>query len=181
MNLVSIFLIAVSLAMDAFAVSLSNGIAIKNMKKSYILKFGLFFGVFQGAMTLLGYFLGSYFSEFISTYSRYVAFALLTIIGVGMLREGDDEVKDSDEAIVSTRNVVLLSIATSIDALAVGVSFVALGTDILVPSIIIAVVAFCFGCVGVYVGNRFGGKLGKYATKLGGSVLILMGIKALLG
>lgn len=181
MSLFSTFLIAVSLAMDAFAVALSNGIAIKNMKKSYILKFGLFFGGFQFAMTLIGYFLGSYFTDIISAYSSYVAFILLTLIGIGMLRESDDEVKDSDEAIVSTKNIVLSSIATSIDALAVGVSFVALGEAILIPSIIIGVVAFCFGCVGVYVGNKFGGKLGKYATKLGGTVLIILGIKALLG
>lgn len=182
MSLASIFLIAVSLAMDAFAVSLSNGIAIKDLKKSYILKFGLFFGFFQFAMPILGYFLGSYFADFISKYSGIVAFLLLALIGVNMLLEKEDEaVASSDDAIVSTRNVVMLAIATSIDAFAVGVSFVALGSDILIPSIIIGITAFCFTCAGIYIGNKFGGKLGKYATKLGGVILILIGVKALLG
>lgn len=181
MSLFSTFLIAISLAMDAFAVSLSNGIAIKNLKKSYVLKFGIFFGVFQFAMPLLGYFLGSYFADFISKYSGIVAFILLGVIGINMLLEKEDEtVANSDESIVSTRNVVMLAIATSIDALAVGVSFVALGSDILIPSIIIGITAFFFGCAGVYIGNKFGGKLGKYATKLGGVILILIGTKALL-
>ena len=176
-----IFLIAVSLAMDAFAVSISNGVSVKGFGKRHAVKQGLYFGGFQFMMPVIGWFLGNSVKSYIEAVDHWIAFGLLAIIGINMIREslGED---DEDEATteLSPKVLVLQAIATSIDALAVGISFAVLSVNIIQAAAIIGVVAFCFGFAGGVLGKRIGGLLQGKAEIVGGVVLILIGIKILI-
>lgn len=181
LNLLSVFLIAVALAMDAFSVSLTKGFTQKHLTKTQILYYGLFFGFFQFMMPVIGYFCISSISSIIESFASIIGFVLLLGIGLNMIREslfgGDEEITDN----FSFREVILLAIATSIDAFAVGITFAVLENPFLMPSIIIGVVAFAFGIAGIYIGRRLGDYFGDKFQILGGVILILIGIKILLG
>lgn len=181
MEFLSVFLIAVALAMDAFSVSLTKGFTQKDMSTSQMLYYGLFFGVFQAFMPVIGYFAGETITAFVTSVAPWIAFILLLIIGVNMIREsiqGDDE-DISDE--FSFKEVTLLAIATSIDAFAVGITFALLNTNILIPCTVIGVVAFLFSIMGILIGRKLGDYFGDKFLILGGVILILIGIKILLG
>ena len=176
-----IFLIAVSLAMDAFAVSISNGVSVKGFGKSHAVKQGIYFGGFQFMMPVIGWVLGSSVKSYIEAVDHWIAFGLLAIIGINMIREalgGEDDEEEATE--LSPKVLVLQAIATSIDALAVGISFAVLSVNILQASAIIGVVAFCFGVAGGILGKKIGGLLQNKAELAGGVVLILIGIKIVL-
>jgi len=179
--LVEIFLIAVSLALDAFAVSVSSGISIPGFGVKQAARMGLWFGAFQFMMPVAGWLLGSSVSQYIETVDHWVAFALLAVIGGrmawGSLRGGEEDEAPAD---LSARRLCLLAIATSIDALAVGVSFAFLSVNIGAAVSFIGVITFALSMVGVKVGSLFGAKYKSKAELAGGIILILMGLKILL-
>lgn len=183
MDGVTIFMTALGLAMDAFAVSVCKGISLQRIKLSHALRFGVFFGAFQFAMPLLGWFLASSFAEYIQAYDHWIAFILLAFIGGKMFKEGceDDGEEVCDEAeILSFRNMTVLAVATSIDAMAVGISFALIHVDVLSASAVIGVVAFALSAAGVLLGKKLGGVFQKGAEKFGGIVLILIGLRILI-
>lgn len=177
-----IILIGIGLAMDAVAVSLSNGMKYRNMEKKHILGIPLIFGIFQGVMPLIGYFAGSVFSKKFAAMDHWIAFVLLAFIGGKMLKEAFEtkEVEVCDECELTLKELLIQGIATSIDALAVGVSFVILGTNIFYASSIIAVITFVLCIIAVKLGSCCQSFLGKKAELLGGFILIGIGIKILL-
>lgn len=180
MDIISIILLAVALAMDAFSVSMTKGFTQKNITKRQILTYGIFFGVFQFMMPVLGYVCGTTISSFISAVAPWIAFILLLLIGMNMIRESlgdEEEVSDT----FSIREVTLLAVATSIDAFAVGLTFAIMNTNLWLPCTIIGIVAFLFSIIGVYIGKKLGDYLGDKFQILGGVILILIGIKILLG
>ncbi len=179
--MIEIFLIAVSLALDALAVSVANGLTVKNFGIKHALAMGGFFGAFQFIMPVLGWLLGNTVSSYVSKFSPYIAFALLAFVGVKMLIDGIKE-EDSDESgtELTVNRLFVLAIATSIDALAVGVSFALTGdVNIWVASVIIGAVAFILSVMGGMLGKHFSGVFQKRATIIGGVVLICIGIKIL--
>lgn len=180
-NLISIFLIAVALAMDAFSVSLTKGFTQKYLTQSQKLYYALFFGFFQFMMPIIGYYCVSTISAAIESFASIIAFVLLLGIGLNMIRESlsgeDGEVTDN----FSFKEVTLLAIATSIDAFAVGITIALLNNPILISSIIIGVVAFAFSIAGIYIGRKLGDYFGDKFQILGGIILILIGFKILLG
>lgn len=182
MDIISIVLIAVGLAMDAFAVSIASGITLKNPRLSYALVFGLFFGVFQFIMPIMGWSLGSYFAGYIQIYAYWIAFLLLAVIGVRMIidsRKADGGGERDDGSIMNLRNLTILAVATSIDALAVGISLAVVNTAIWLACAIIGVVAFLFSFVGVMLGKKLGVIIGKNMEVVGGGILVLIGLKIL--
>ena len=180
MSLTELFIIAVGLSMDAFAVAVCKGLAMPRMSWKGALIVGLYFGGFQAAMPLLGYFLGSKFSMAIRAYDHWVAFLLLVLIGAGMVKESFEKDESCANASLDVRGMVLLAVATSIDALAVGVTFAFLNVDIVPDVYFIGAVTFKLSMVGVKVGNAFGCKYKARAELAGGAILILIGLKILL-
>ena len=189
--MVEIFLIAVSLALDAFAVSVSSGIAVKGFSWCQAVKMGCYFGGFQFAMPVIGYLLGSSVSAYISAFDHWIAFALLAVIGGNMVRGalgGGDEEEGPTE--LTARRLTVLAVATSIDALAVGVSLAFAGivllpgesdwVNMLLSAAVIGVVAFALSVAGGLLGKRLGGLFQKRAELVGGLVLIGIGVKILL-
>ena len=182
MGLVEIILIAVSLAMDAFAVSICKGLSMKKMDWKKAIIIGLYFGIFQGGMPLIGYLLGVGFEESIKFIDHWIAFGLLAFIGGNMIKEALSKKEDGDEVDdkVDFKTMVVLAIATSIDALAVGVTFAFLNVNIILAVSLIAIITFVISCIGVKLGNVFGDKYEKKAELAGGIVLVLIGLKILL-
>jgi len=181
MDFLSTLLIAIALAMDAFSVSLTKGFTLKKITKSQMLWFGIFFGGFQALMPVLGWIGGIQLEWLITTFAPWIAFILLLLIGSNMIRESfanDEAEEDSDK--FSFKELTLLAIATSIDAFAVGITYAVLKTDILIPIIMIGVVAFIFTIIGLYLGKKIGNYFGDKFEILGGTILILLGIKILL-
>ncbi len=179
MSLIELFILAVGLSMDAFAVSVCKGLSLGKIKAKHMCIAGAWFGGFQALMPLIGYFLGSFFAEMIEKYDHWVAFVLLAIIGGNMIKEsfGKDEKVDSS---MDVKSMLLLAIATSIDALAVGVTFAFLQVQIVPAVSFIGVITFIFSAVGVKIGSLFGTKYKSKAELFGGIVLVLIGIKILL-
>lgn len=181
MSIIEIIILSIALAMDAFAVSMCKGLAIKKLCIKNMFIIGLYFGIFQGVMPLIGYFLGINFQEKISKIDHWIAFVLLLGIGFNMIKEvfskKEDE-KSDDKMDFST--MLILSIATSIDALAVGITFACLKTNVFISSVIIGVITFVISVIGVKIGNIFGRKYEKNAQFFGGIILVLIGIKILL-
>ena len=179
--MVEIFLIAVSLALDAFAVSVSSGISIPGFGVKQAARMGLWFGAFQFMMPVAGWLLGSSVSQYIETVDHWVAFGLLAVIGGrmawGSLRGGEEDAAPAD---LSARRLCLLAIATSIDALAVGVSMAFMNVPVLASAVVIGVVAFVLSLVGGLVGKRLGGLFQRRAELVGGLVLIAIGVKILI-
>jgi len=179
MSFWEISLIAVGLAMDCFAVSISAGTTGKNFTRKNLILMALSFGGFQMAMTLLGWLAGTSFKSFISSFDHWIAFGLLAIIGGKMLKEGFEKECECHSDYTSGRALLVLSFATSIDALAVGVSFSVLKSDMLVPAAMIGAASFLFTMLGGGIGKKVGEMFGKKAEIAGGLVLIGIGIKVL--
>lgn len=180
MDYLSVVLVAVGLAMDAFAVSICKGLAIKGLSWRHAFIIGLWFGGFQALMPVIGYFLGATFSGFITAYDHWVVFAILGLIGANMIREALSDEEEAIDGDIGMRTMILLAIATSIDALAVGVTFSMSGDGILMPAVMIGVITLIISMIGVWIGGRFGDRYGSRAEIVGGSILILMGLKFLL-
>ena len=181
MDIISLILLAVGLAMDAFSVSVSSGIAIRNLKFRDAGKIGLFFGIFQFLMPCIGWLLGTGFAVYITSFDHWIAFILLGFIGGKMLWEAAHPTEEEEVSNpLDNRLLFMLAIATSIDALAVGVTFAFLKVNIVWAVTFIGVVTFIFSAVGVKVGNVFGMRYKARAELAGGVILVLMGCKILL-
>ena len=181
MSWIELLMLSVGLAMDAMAVSIASGFALRPLRAWHALKIGLFFGVAQAIMPMLGWLAGKRLAGLISSVDHWVAFGLLVIIGVKMTIEawrGDTE-KVSDKDPSRSRVLLVLAIATSLDALAVGLSLCLLDQPLVVPSLVIGIVTFCLCYAGVYVGRRFGHIFERKAELLGGLILIGIGVKIL--
>ena len=179
MSLVELFLIGLSLSMDAFAVSICKGLSVGEIKPKHMILAGAWFGGFQALMPLIGYFLGSTFEQYVTNYDHWVAFALLAVIGGSMIKESRD--KDSDQnASFAFMTMLVLSVATSIDALAVGITFAFLKVNIIVAVSIIGVTTFACSAAGIKIGSVFGIKYKSKAELFGGIVLIALGTKILI-
>ncbi len=184
MSLLEIFLIGIGLSMDAFAVAICKGLAMKTVNMKHTIWIALYFGVFQAMMPLIGWFLGSQFAQYVTKLAPWIAFVLLAYIGGNMIRESlkkeDDgeEVKDG----ISHKELLLLAVATSIDALAVGVtfSFLELSVSIGLAVTVIGCTTFAISFGGVFIGNLFGVKYKSRAEFVGGVILVLIGAKILL-
>ena len=180
MNISELFIIAVGLSMDAFAVSICKGLSMKEMKWKNALIAGLYFGGFQAMMPLIGYFLGSQFISLIKQVDHWIAFVLLAFIGVNMVKESREDVENLNDSF-DVKTMLLLAVATSIDALAVGVTFACVEINSIAVAVgLIGVVTFLFSFFGIKIGNVFGAKYKSKAELFGGVVLILMGLKILL-
>ena len=180
MGAIEILLISIGLAMDAFAVSVCKGLAMKKMSWKKAIIIGLYFGIFQAVMPVIGYFLGTTFERFITYVDHWVAFILLVGIGINMVKEAFDKESENRNDNVDMKTMLVLSIATSIDALAIGITFACLKIHIVMPVITIGLITFIISVIGVKIGNQFGDKYGKKAEIMGGVILILLGIKILL-
>lgn len=180
MGILEIILIAIGLAMDAFAVSICKGLSMKKMswKKATIISG--YFGIFQGIMPLIGYLLGTSFKSVVTKIDHWIAFGLLVFIGMNMLKEAFANETENFNDKIDFKTMIILAIATSIDALAVGITFAFLKTNIAVASFIIIVITFVISALGVKIGNKFGDKYERKAEAVGGLILIFMGIKILL-
>lgn len=181
MGIIEILLLGVSLSMDAFAVSICKGLAMKkiNWKKAIII--GLYFGIFQALMPVIGYFLGSAFESLVTNIDHWIAFVLLGLIGANMIREAlSKEKNDNCNDNVDFKTMLILAVATSIDALAVGITFAFLDVNVPFAVTLIGITTFTISLIGVKLGNRFGSKYESKAAIAGGVVLILIGIKILL-
>ena len=179
MRIWELALIAVGLSMDAFAVAVCKGLSTPKVEGKHACTVGLYFGGFQALMPLLGYLLGSRFRVWIESVDHWIAFILLAMIGLNMIRESRGEAEQVD-ASLSVKAMVPLAVATSIDALAVGISFAFLNVKIVPAVLLIGVITFALSALGVKLGNVFGMKYKSKAELLGGVVLILMGLKILL-
>ena len=178
MGFVELLLIAVGLSMDAFAVSICKGLSVQKVKPKHAACVALYFGGFQALMPLIGYFLGSSLKSLIESYDHWIAFVLLALIGVNMIREAfGKEEKQNDS--FSFRTMFMMAIATSIDALATGVSFAVTDTNIWLAISLVGATTFAFSAAGVKIGNAFGLKYKSKAEVIGGLILILMGVKIL--
>ena len=185
MSFIDLFLIGVGLSMDAFAVAICQGLSMTRIKWGHALTVGLYFGGFQALMPFIGWMLGSQFADRIQQYDHWIAFILLVLIGGNMIREalsGDEE--DAAQAETDLRldhkKLFLMAIATSIDALAIGVTFAFLETAILPAIGIIGCTTFCISVAGVAVGCWFGARYKKRAEITGGAILVLLGVRILL-
>lgn len=183
MGITELVLLSVGLAMDAFSVSVCKGLSMKKLSYRDGLVIALFFGIFQAGMPLIGYFLGSRFADYISSFSHWVAFVLLGVIGGKMIFEALHDEDETDEKVGFTLKIgelFVLAIATSIDALAVGIVFAAEGAHLALSVTMIGAITFALSFVGVVIGNKFGSRYEKKAEIAGGLILVLIGIKLLL-
>lgn len=180
MGLIELFLIAVGLSMDAFAVSVCKGLAMPKctFKKAAIV--GLWFGGFQALMPAIGYVLGAQFQETIASIDHWIAFVLLALIGGNMIHESLDNDEEEADASLDVKTMFLLAVATSIDALAIGITFAFLKVNIIPAVCFIGIVTFIISFAGVKIGNVFGARYKNKAEIVGGVILILLGLKILL-
>ena len=180
MGLIELFLIAVGLSMDAFAVSVCKGLAMPKctFKKAAIV--GLWFGGFQALMPAIGYVLGAQFQEAIASIDHWIAFVLLALIGGNMIHEALDNDEEEADASLNVKTMFLLAVATSIDALAIGITFAFLKVNIIPAVCFIGIVTFIISFAGVKIGNVFGARYKNKAEIVGGIILILLGLKILL-
>ncbi|MCI7790609.1 MAG: manganese efflux pump MntP family protein [Lachnospiraceae bacterium] len=182
MDLLTLFLLAVGLSMDAFAVSICKGLAMKKISLRQAAIVGLWFGGFQALMPALGFLLGTSFASLVNVVADWIAFVLLALIGGNMIKEALSKEEEEADASLSFKTMLLLAIATSIDAFAVGVSFafMEIGSLIIPAVLFIGVITFILSMVGVKVGNVFGTKYKSKAELVGGIILILLGVKIIL-
>ncbi len=173
-----LYAIAFGLSMDAFAVAITKGLCLSRMRYKYALITGLFFGGFQALMPLIGYYLGVQFEEYLTSIDHWVIFALLFLIGINMILESRKEEKEKCDTL-NFKNMTILSLATSIDALAVGITFAFLHADIIVSITVIGLTTFILSFFGVVIGNMFGSRFKSKAEIAGGIILILIGTKIL--
>lgn len=180
MGTVELIIISIGLAMDAFAVSICKGLAMKKMNWKNAVITGTYFGVFQAIMPLIGFLLGLGFEQKITSIDHWIAFILLGLIGANMLKSSFSKEKEEAPDNVDFKTMIVLSIATSIDALAIGITFAFLQVNIILAITLIGIITFGLSVIGVKIGNIFGDKYEKKAEFVGGLILILMGIKILL-
>ena len=179
MGLTELFLIAVGLSMDAFAVSICKGLSVKKLSVKHALLAGLYFGGFQFLMPVIGWLLGYRFEALIASVDHWIAFALLGLIGANMIKESCAEEEKLDDDF-GPKTMLLLAVATSIDALAVGITFAFLAVHILQAAGLIGVTTFLLSALGIAIGHAFGARYKAGAERLGGVILILIGLKILL-
>ena len=185
MNLLELLILAVGLSMDACAVAVCKGLSFRKITPKHLITIGLYFGIFQAVMPLIGYILGIQFSDKITSIDHWIAFVLLGIIGIHMMKEALSKEEEScctDEKdnSLSFKNMVVLAVATSIDALAVGITFAFLKVDIIPAVSFIGLVTFTLSVIGVLIGNIFGTKFKSKAELAGGIILVCLGFKILL-
>lgn len=180
MSLFTLFVTAVGLSMDAFAVSICKGLAMKKLSWKKALIIGLWFGGFQALMPTIGYFLGTRFESYVTAIDHWIAFALLVLIGANMIKEALSKEEDETNDSIDIKTMFLLAVATSIDALAVGVTYAFLQVRIVPAVTFIGVITFSLSVAGVKIGNVFSLKYKSKAEITGGVILILMGTKILL-
>lgn len=180
MGLVSTVLLAVSLAMDAFAVAICKGLAMQKLTVKNMAIVGFWFGAFQALMPTIGYFLGSAFEDKITAIDHWIGFVLLAIIGVNMIREALSDEEEETTGTLGVKEMFLLAIATSIDALAVGITFAFVEMNVLLAVVLIGIITFAISMLGVKIGNVFGTKYKAKAEIAGGTVLVLLGVNMLL-
>ena len=180
MGMFELFIIALGLSMDAFAVSICKGLSVQRLRPRHALICGLYFGGFQALMPFLGWLLGSQFQELIVSIDHWIAFVLLGIIGINMIRESQCQEEECPDASFVVKAMLPMAVATSIDALAIGVTFAFLSVDILPAVSFIGVTTFICSAIGVKIGNVFGLRFKSKAELLGGIVLVAMGIKILI-
>lgn len=180
MGIIEILLTSIGVAMDAFAVSICKGVSIKKFKLRKGIIIGLYFGIFQGAMPLIGFLLGKTFEDIITSVDHWAAFILLGLIGANMIKEALSNEKEEVDDKIDFKTMLPLAIATSIDALAVGITFAFLKVNIVLAVLSIGITTFIFCVIGSKIGNVFGSKYEKKAELVGGIILILLGTRILL-
>ncbi len=178
MSILQLIVLAVGLSMDAFAVSICKGLQIKNINYNKSIKIALYFGLFQGLMPFIGYLLGNIFKDVIINLDHWLAFGLLSFIGINLIKESNNEVEINEQ--VDFKSMILLSLATSIDALAVGITLSVLKINIIASVLIITIITFINCFIGTIIGNKLGNKINKLAKITGGFLLILIGLKILI-
>lgn len=182
MGILEVFLIGVGLSMDAFAVSICRGLKMQKLSVSQTVLIAVFFGGFQALMPLVGWFLGTQFESYITAVDHWIAFVLLAVIGGKMIYDsfkGEDDDK-SEKSVLNIKELLVMAVATSIDALAVGITFAFLSVNIWSSIAIIGVTTFVLSAIGVLIGHKFGAKYKNKAEIAGGVILILIGLKILL-
>lgn len=179
MDLLSLFLIAVGLSMDAFAVSVCKGLATPKYKLKYSMICGAWFGGFQALMPAVGYLLGVNFKKYITAIDHWIAFVLLALIGFNMIREALKNDDESADPSFSAKSMSLLAVATSIDALAIGITFAFLDVNIVAAVLFIGVCTFVISAAGVKIGSAFGTRFKSKAEIAGGAILIILGLRIL--
>ena len=180
MSLLEFLVIAVGVSMDAFAVSVCKGLSVRKLRPSHVFSVSLWFGGFQALMPLIGYYLGVSFADMVSEVDHWIAFVLLSIIGGNMIKESFENAGYESDSDFSFKTMLMMAIATSIDALAVGVSFAFLKVDIWTAVLLIGVTTAAFSGAGLAVGNVFGVRYKSKAELAGGVILVLIGLKILL-
>lgn len=184
MGIFELAMIGVGLSMDAFAVAICKGLGMKKVNLKYTFVLALFFGGFQALMPFIGWLLGSRFQQYITAIDHWIAFGLLAFLGGKMIldaiREKDEEVCQTQGVKINLKEFLMLAIATSIDALAVGITFAFLQVQIVSSITLIGCITFCFSVAGVFIGNVFGSQFKSKATVLGGVILIFIGVKILI-
>ena len=181
MGIIELFILAIGLSMDACAVSICKGLATGNVKLKHMTITGLWFGGFQALMPLIGYFLGKSFEKYVTAVDHWIAFVLLGAIGFNMVKEAFSKEESAGDCDFSCKTMLVMAIATSIDALAVGITFALLpDVNIIAAVIFIGVITFSLSAAGVKLGSVFGAKYKSKAQLTGGIILILMGVKILL-
>ena len=180
MGIIELIILSVGLAMDAFAVAICKGLSMAKMswKKACIV--GAYFGIFQAGMPLIGYLLGINFQDKITNIDHWIAFILLGAIGINMIKEAIAKDNEKQNDSIKFKDMLILAVATSIDALAVGITFAFLKVNMVLATLMIGIVTFAICVIGVKIGNKFGDKYERKAETVGGLILILMGIKILL-
>ena len=180
MNSIELVLIGIGLAMDAFAVAICKGLSMKRINFKKVAIVGLWFGIFQAFMPALGYFLGNTFKVFMDSISHFIAFCILTYIGVKMIKEAYCIDSSNNNDNLSLKVMFILALATSIDALTVGVTFAFFEVNLPIAVSIIGIITFILSTIGTIIGNKFGDKYEKKAQIMGGVILVILGIKNLL-
>lgn len=180
MALTEIIILSIGLSMDALAVAMCKGLSMKRMSWKKAIIIALYFGIFQAIMPLIGYVLGIKFQQSIVNIDHWIAFILLTTIGINMIKEIWNEAENDNNDNIDFKNMIVLAIATSIDALAIGITFAFLKCDIVFSVTCIGTITFILSLIGVKIGNLFGVKYEKKAQLVGGLILILLGLKILL-
>lgn len=180
MSLFEILVIAIGVSMDAFAVAICKGLSVSKLRPSHALKTGLWFGGFQALMPMIGYYAGVRFADVVSSVDHWIAFILLGFIGANMIKESFSREEENHDSDFSFKTMLAMAVATSIDALAVGVSFAFLRVSIWMAVLIIGLMTALFSIAGVRIGNVFGSRYKSLAELVGGVILLLMGIKILI-
>ena len=180
MGLFEIISIGIGLSMDAFAVSICKGLSMKKFNWKNTIIIALWFGTFQALMPAIGYGLGATFSDFVQSVDHWIAFIFLSIIGINMIIESTKKDEDKVNDKIDFKTMLILAIATSIDALAVGITFAFFEVNLFLAILVIGLITFVISAIGVIIGNKFGNKFQNKAELAGGIILILIGLKILL-